>query len=62
MGPPGSGKGTMAKRITRDFGFEVLSTGDMIRAQIAAGTDIGLKFQELVNEGQLVPADVSCTF
>lgn len=48
----------MAKRITNDFGFEVLSTGDMIRAQIAAQTDIGQQFERIVAEGKLVPADV----
>jgi len=58
MGPPGSGKGTMAKRITRDFGFEVLSTGDLIRAQISSGTDVGKEFERIVAEGKLVPAEV----
>jgi len=58
IGPPGGGKGTISKRIVRDFGPATLSTGDMIRAQIAAKTDLGLKFQELVAAGQLVPADV----
>lgn len=44
MGPPGGGKGTLAKRIVNDFGFEVLSTGDMIRAQIRQETEVCLIF------------------
>ena len=58
MGPPGGGKGTIAKRITRDFGFEVLSSGDLIRAQIAQGSDIGREFQSIVKAGKLVPDEV----
>jgi len=58
MGAPGSGKGTIAKRMIAKFGMEVISTGDLIRDQIRAETDMGKQFKELVAAGQLVPADV----
>eukprot|EP00040_Diaphanoeca_grandis_P009822 m.50320 g.50320 ORF g.50320 m.50320 type:complete len:254 (+) comp21259_c0_seq1:51-812(+) len=58
MGPPGGGKGTLAKRISKCFGYEILSTGDLIRSQIQNKTELGIKFETLVNEGKLVPAQV----
>eukprot|EP00041_Stephanoeca_diplocostata_P009044 m.137568 g.137568 ORF g.137568 m.137568 type:complete len:207 (+) comp17583_c0_seq23:101-721(+) len=58
IGPPGGGKGTLSKRIVNNFGFEALSSGDMIRNQIRQQTEIGNKFAALVNDGKLVPSDV----
>ena len=55
LGAPGSGKGTIAKRIVRDFGLLHLSSGDILRAQIAAGTKAGIKAKEFIDEGNLVP-------
>jgi len=58
MGPPGGGKGTLAKRISKCFGYEILSTGDLIRSQIQNKTELGLKFESIVNAGELVPAQI----
>eukprot|EP00039_Didymoeca_costata_P018333 m.333065 g.333065 ORF g.333065 m.333065 type:complete len:259 (-) comp17059_c0_seq1:991-1767(-) len=58
MGPPGGGKGTISKRILKRFDIPCMSTGDMIRSQIQAKTPMGVKFQQTVNEGKLVPADL----
>ena len=58
FGPPASGKGTQAKRIHERYGIAHLSTGDMLRAAIAQGTEIGKKAKALVDGGQLVPDDI----
>jgi adenylate kinase len=58
LGPPGSGKGTQAKRLTVERKWPQLSTGDMFRANIAAGTAMGLAAKKFMDEGQLVPDDV----
>ena len=58
FGPPGSGKGTQAKRIAREFGMTHLSTGDMLRQAVAERTALGLAAQELMDAGQLVPDGV----
>ena len=58
FGPPGAGKGTQAKRLTEKRGLPQLSTGDMLRAAIAAGTPLGLKCKALMDKGELVPDEV----
>jgi adenylate kinase len=55
LGPPGSGKGTQAKELAKKFGVPHLSTGDMLREQIAAGTPLGLKARPIMERGELVP-------
>ena len=58
MGPPGAGKGTQAKRIAQIFKIPHISTGDMLREAVAAGTDLGLKVKEIMDKGLLVPDDL----
>jgi adenylate kinase len=58
FGPPAAGKGTQALRIKTKYAVAHLSTGDMLRAAIAAGTDTGLKAKSIMDAGKLVPDDV----
>ena len=54
LGPQGAGKGTQAKRISAEYGIPHVATGDMLRAAISAGTELGNQVESIVNEGELV--------
>lgn len=59
LGPPGAGKGTQAKRLAKERGWPHLSTGDMFRFAISQGTEIGKKAKAFMDQGQLVPDEVT---
>lgn len=58
FGPPGSGKGTQSVRLAEKFNLIHLSTGDMLRAEITAGTELGKKMSLIMSKGELVPDEV----
>jgi adenylate kinase len=58
LGPPGAGKGTQADRLHEDFSLPHISTGDMLRAQVADGAELGREAKRYMDAGELVPDDV----
>ena len=59
LGPPGAGKGTQASRLATRYGIPAISTGDIFRANVKGGTELGLQAQEFMDAGQLVPDSVT---
>ena len=60
FGPPGAGKGTFAKLLVQNKGYFHISTGDLLRNEIASGTPLGLEAKSLIERGNLVPDEVVC--
>lgn len=58
FGPPGSGKGTQSEKLIAKYGFKHLSTGDLLRSEIASKTTLGLEAKSIMDKGQLVPDEV----
>ncbi|MCB9831896.1 MAG: adenylate kinase [Planctomycetes bacterium] len=60
LGPPGAGKGTQAKLIAKQRSWAHISTGDMLRAAVKAGTPLGLQAKTIMDRGELIPDDLMC--
>ena len=60
MGPPGSGKGTLCEKLCVQLGLVHISTGDLLRSEVAAGSPTGLKVKGLIASGHFVPDDIIC--
>ncbi|HEC63191.1 MAG TPA: nucleoside monophosphate kinase, partial [Candidatus Acetothermia bacterium] len=58
LGPPGAGKGTLAKRLSQELGYLHLSTGDILRAEVAQDTELGRKAKDYMDRGELVPDEL----
>lgn len=58
VGPPGAGKGTQAARLVDDFGLPFISTGDILRANVAEGTELGVKAKQYMDRGDLLPDEL----
>jgi adenylate kinase len=60
LGPPGAGKGTQAERLVEDFGLPYYATGDILRAAVKDGSDLGKEAKDYMDKGDLVPDDLIC--
>ena len=60
LGPPGAGKGTQAKRTMEHYGIPQVSTGDLLRENVARGTELGIAAKAVMAQGELVPNDLVC--
>ena len=58
VGPPGAGKGTQASRLVKDFSLPFISVGDILRANVKEGTELGVKAKEYMDKGELLPDDL----
>lgn len=58
LGPPGAGKGTQAEKLVRKYGLPHISTGDILRAAIQEGTELGMRAKRFMDQGELVPDEV----
>jgi adenylate kinase len=58
LGPPGAGKGTQASRLSEELSIPKIATGDMLRTEVARGTDLGTRAKEFMKRGELVPDDL----
>jgi adenylate kinase len=59
LGPPGAGKGTQAKRVAERFGIPAISTGDIFRANVSSGTELGVLAKQYMDKGEYVPDEVT---
>src|SRR5215210_9447968 len=60
LGPPGAGKGTQAERIVGDFDLPYYATGDILRAAVKEGSDLGKEAKDYMDRGDLIPDDLIC--
>ena len=58
FGPPGAGKGTQAQKLSQKYGIPQMSTGDILRANVKNGTELGLEAKKYMDKGELVPDSV----
>ena len=58
LGAPGAGKGTQAENISREYHIPQISTGNILRGEVKAGTELGLRVKDILAAGQLVPEEI----